>query len=196
MGDIERANTAVSREASALRAVVGLTATLPRDTQAHLRALVRRYIQETATHEWPMMAQQTATLSVTPPPLVQALQVTLDFEPHSKGQEIAQREITTALETALDARRQRIIVSVSHVNLVKWFCLLVQAVCALLAVAMVHSDNRLASTIMLGVFATGVAASILLILAHDRPFVGQLSVGPGPLLQVMPATEPSTARDG
>jgi hypothetical protein len=68
-GDIERANTAVSREASALRAVVSLTATLPRDTQAHLRALVRRYIQETATHEWPMMAQQTATLSVTPPPL-------------------------------------------------------------------------------------------------------------------------------
>jgi hypothetical protein len=48
---------------------------------------------------------------------------------------------------------------------------------------------------MLGVFATGVAASILLILAHDRPFIGQLSVGPGPLLQVMPATEPS-ARDG
>jgi hypothetical protein len=66
-----------------------------------------------------------------------------------------------------------------------WFSLFVQAVCALLAIAMVHSDNRLAS-ITMGVFATGVAASVLLILSHDRPFVGQISVGPEPLLQVMP----------
>jgi hypothetical protein len=70
--------------------------------------------------------------------------------------------------------------------LVKWLCLLVPAVCTLLAIAMVHSDNRLASTIALGAFATGVAASILLILSHDRPFMGEISVRPEPLLQVMP----------
>jgi hypothetical protein len=29
----------------------------------------------------------------------------------------------------------------------------------------------------------------LLILAHDRPFTGELSVKPDPLLQVMPQTE-------
>ena len=51
---------------------------------------------------------------------------------------------------------------------------------------MVHSDNRLASIIALGIFATGVAASALLILAHDRPFIGELSIRPDPLLQVMP----------
>ena len=61
-----------------------------------------------------------------------------------------------------------------------------QAVCALVAIAMVHSDNRLASMIALGVFATGVAVSVLLILAHDRPFTGQVSIKPYPLLQVMP----------
>jgi hypothetical protein len=54
-------------------------------------------------------------------------------------------------ESPSDPRRQRIIVSQSQVNLVKWCCLLVQAVCALLAIAMVHSDNRLASAITLGV---------------------------------------------
>ena len=87
---------------------------------------------------------------------------------------------------AFDARRQRIIVSQSQVNSVKWSCLFVQAVCALLAIAMVHSDNRLASIIALGIFATGVAASMLLILAHDRPFTGEISIRPDPLLQVMP----------
>jgi multisubunit Na+/H+ antiporter MnhC subunit len=61
-----------------------------------------------------------------------------------------------------------------------------QALCALVAIAMVHSDNRLASIIAMGIFATGVAASIFLILAHDRPFIGELSIKPDPLLQVMP----------
>jgi hypothetical protein len=91
----------------------------------------------------------------------------------------------------VDARRQRIIISQSQVNLVKWLCLLVQAACALLAIALVHSDNRLASTITMGIFATGVAASIWLILAHDRPFTGELSVRPDPLLQVMPEAQAS-----
>jgi hypothetical protein len=53
-----------------------------------------------------MMAQRTATLSTTPRTLAEALQVTLALAPSSQGQETAQREITTTLETALDARRQ------------------------------------------------------------------------------------------
>jgi len=61
-----------------------------------------------------------------------------------------------------------------------------QAICALVTTAVVHSDNRLSSTIALGLFATGVAASMLLILAHDRPFTGEISIKPDPLLQVMP----------
>jgi hypothetical protein len=117
------------------------------------------------------------------------LKLTVDLTPSSEGQKAAQREIITALENAFDARRQRIIVSQSQVNLVKWSCLFVQAACALLAIAMVHSDNRLASAITMGIFATGVAASVLLIASHDRPFMGEISVGPDPLLQVMPEGE-------
>jgi hypothetical protein len=148
--------------------------------------LVRRYIEETATQEWPMMVRQAATLSISPASLTEALQQTLALSPGNPGQQIAQREIVTSLENALEARRQRILVSRSQVNLTKWTCLVLQAACALFAIAIVHSENRLASTISLGAFATGIAASILLILAHDRPFVGQVSVGPQPLLQVMP----------
>ncbi len=112
--------------------------------------------------------------------------------PQGPGQQTAQREIIAALGTALDARRQRITVSQAEVNPVKWWCLYLQAICELLVIALVHCDNRLGSGIALGLFATGVAASVLLIAAHDRPFTGQISVGPEPLLQVMPDT--STGR--
>jgi hypothetical protein len=148
--------------------------------------LVRGYIEEAATQEWPMMARQTATLRFTPRFLAEVLELTLALTPGSQGQQIAQREIATAVENALDARRQRIIISRSHVNWVKWSCLFVQAVCALFAVALVHSGDRLASTITMGMFASGVAACLLLIASHDRPFTGQISVGPDPLLQIMP----------
>jgi hypothetical protein len=184
--DNDRANGAVNREASSLKSVLILAATFPGESEARLRNLVRRYIEDTATREWPLMAKHAASLSISATPLTEALQETLAFSPSNPGQQIAQREIVTSLENALEARRQRILASVSRVNFTKWSCLLLQAACALLAIAIVHSDNRLASTISLGIFATGVAASVLLILAHDEPFVGQLAVGTEPLLQVMP----------
>jgi hypothetical protein len=65
----------------------------------------------------------------------------------------------------------------------------VQAACALIAIAFVHSDNRLTSIIGMLLFATGVATAVLLIAAHDRPFIGEISVSPDPLLQVMPQPE-------
>jgi uncharacterized MnhB-related membrane protein len=186
--DNEKAGTEIDREASALRTVVILAATFPKDNEYQLRELIRRYIADVATQEWPMMARGTANLKAIPGVLVEALQATLAFMPSTEGQKTAQRELANALETALDARRQRIMISQSQVNLVKWSSLFVQAICALFAIAMVHSDNRLASIIAMGVFATGVAASVLLILAHDRPFTGEISIKPDPLLQVMPDT--------
>jgi Protein of unknown function (DUF4239) len=184
--DNDRANEAVDREASALREVVVLVASFPGEPQARLRALIRRHIEVAATQEWPMMAHRTATMNILPRYLAEALQLTLALTPIGQGQQIAQREI---VEAALDARRQRILISRAQVNFVKWSCLFAQAACTLLAIALVHSDNRLAATITMGVFATGVAASMLLILSHDRPFIGQLSIGPDPLLQVMPEAE-------
>lgn len=184
--DNDHAGATVSREASALRAVTLLATGLPAEQEARLLGLVRSYVEHAAAVEWPDMARQTASLRATPTALAEALQLVVAMTPQGAGQQTAQREIIAALGTALDARRQRIIISLSEVNAVKWWCLYLQAVCELLAIAIVHSDNRLASAIALGLFATGVAASVLLIAAHDRPFTGQISISPGPLLQIMP----------
>jgi hypothetical protein len=135
------------------------------------------------------MAHRSATVRIIPQSLAEALELTLSLTPSTEGQKIAQREITTAVASALDARLQRILISRSQVNSVKWSTLFLQAVCALIAIAMVHSDNRLTSVMTMAIFATGVAASVFLILAHDRPFVGRISIGPDSLLQVMPQAQ-------
>jgi hypothetical protein len=184
--DNEKAKAEIDREASALRNVAILATAFPRESEAQLRELIRRYIADAVTQEWPMMAHGTATLRAIPGVLAEAFQATLALSPSSEGQKTAQREIAAALQTALDARRQRIFISQSQVNLLKWVCLFVQAVCALVAIAMVHSDDQLASIFAMGIFATGIAASVLIILAHERPFTGEISIKPDPLLQVMP----------
>jgi hypothetical protein len=184
--DNEQARAEIEREASALRSAAVLATSFPRESQVQLRELIRRYISDVAAQEWPLMAQGTDNLRAIPGVLAEALQASLALNPSSEGQKIAQRRIEIALETALDARRQRIITSESQTNLLKWACAFIQAVCVLVIIGMFHSDDRLASIITMGVFATGVAASILLILAYDRPFTGEISIKPDPLLQVMP----------
>jgi hypothetical protein len=184
--DADRASTAVNREASALRAAVLLSEQFSGETQVELQGLIRRHIRTAVSDEWPAMARHGATLALVPGPLAQALRLSLSLEPRTAGQTLAQRELVSAIENALDARRQRIVLSGSSVNAVKWGALLVQAGLILITIGMVHCDNPVANRIILATFATGAATAVLLIAAHSRPFSGAIAVHPTLLLQVMP----------
>ena len=126
--------------------------------------------------------------------LIEALHEVLTLKPADDSQRAAQSEMMEAIEAALDARRQRIVVSQSSVGRVKWAGILLQGLCTLIAIAMVHSDNRLTCAITLTVFATGVALSLLLIAAYGRPFTGEISVGPELLKQVIISESAATQR--
>ena len=52
------------------------------------------------------------------------------------------------------------------------------------------AGRRATAAVALGLFATGVAVSVVLISSHNRPFTGEISVGPDVLLQVMPESRP------
>ena len=55
-----------------------------------------------------------------PTALIETLYYTLSLEPADDSQRTAQSEMVEAIRTALDARRQRIVVSESPVGRVKW----------------------------------------------------------------------------
>ena len=101
-------------------------------------------------------ARQVISHWMTPPPMI--------------SQRTAQPEMVKALHTALDARRQGIVISEFDVGAVKWVGILLQGLCTLVAIAMIYTDNRRACAITLMLFATGVALSVLLIAAYSRPF--------------------------
>jgi Protein of unknown function (DUF4239) len=186
-GNFDKAKTAVATEASALRAVVLLAGAFPDEQRTRIYALVNRHIDETVNKEWPEMAQQRATLATLPTALIEALHDTLALKPADDSERVAQAEMVKELHTAFEARRQRIVVSESALGTVKWVGILLQGLCTLVAIAVVHSDNRLARALTLTLFATGIALSVLLIAAYSRPFN---SVGPDLLKQVITSAVP------
>jgi Protein of unknown function (DUF4239) len=187
--DTDRARLAVNREASALRAVVLLADAFPADVRTQFRGVVARHVDDAVTNEWPAMAHKQVTLTMVPAALAEGLRLALELKPEGPGQMAAQREIISSLQTALDARRQRIIVSRSTLDWVRWSGLILQALITLVAIAFVHSDNRTSSALALGLFASAAAVALLLIASHVRPFAGTVAVGPDVLLQVMPEGE-------
>jgi len=146
----DKAKTAVATEASALRAVVLLARNFPEEQRTRINALINRHIEVAVQQEWPEMAQQRATLSPLPTHLIEALDDAFALKPADESQQAAKPEMIRALRTALDARRQRIVISESAVGAVKWVAILFQALCALVAIAMVHADNRRACVSALG----------------------------------------------
>jgi hypothetical protein len=186
--DLSDARDAVNREASALRStslVVG--ATFPGPISARMNALIERHIKNAATEEWPAMKDQRATLSAVPAPLAGALRLALTLHPANEAQSTGQRELVSSLETALDARRQRIIISESTVSWMKWLAVIALGVLTLMAIACVHSDNRRTAAIALGLFGSAVAVTFVLIASQARPFSGEFGVKPDALLQVAPS---------
>ena len=192
--DFDKAKLAVATEASAFRAILLFDQSFPEEQR--IRTLISRHIDEAVNQEWPTMAHHSLTLADLPTHLVEALRLTLSLKPQDESQRIAQREMVDALHRAADARRQRIIISQSGVGPVKWSVILVSGLCALIAIAIVHSDNRLTCAIAVALFATGIALSSLLIAAYGAPFSGDISVGPDLLQQVVPSeTSQPTAAD-
>ena len=183
--DADRANGAVVREAGALRGVLLLATDFPAE-EASIRTLVRRHIQNAVEVEWPAMARQDGALPTITAADTEALQVILALNPRGVTQETAQREMIDSLRNALDARRERIIISKAKINWVKWTVVLLLGSLILVTVAMVHSDNRLTAAIAMAIFAVAGAACVVLIASHNRPFTGEISVGPDLLVQIMP----------
>jgi hypothetical protein len=184
--NVDRADEAVANEASALRSAVILSDELPQDLGARMRALIRRQIQTAVDEEWPAMQEQRANLTAIPTAMADALDLAVGFDPRSDGQAVVQRELVTSIQDALDARRQRIVVSESSINAVKWAGLLALAALTLFAIALVHSGNPTAARIALGVFATAVAVVVTMLASQDEPFAGQLGLDPDVLEEVRP----------
>ena len=138
----ERARAAVGQEAMGLRQALIVADALPPEARRLVRAAVREHIITAVGEEWPAMAAGAETLRSYPRAMAKAVTELLSMNPAHSGQQLAIEHAVQAMERALDARRQRILISQASVGAVRWFVLMVLAGLIQITIAMVHAGSR------------------------------------------------------
>jgi hypothetical protein len=167
--NLDRANGYVAQEASFVRETILLADAFPADVRSAVRGAAKDYLRFVETEDWPAMAESRASLQQLPRGLPAAMMAILAFMPANPGQQLAQQRAIVAIDGALEARRGRILLSEGTVSPLQWSVILVLGILVLVTIAMVHIDRRLTIGVNLFLFATAMAACLMLLLINDRP---------------------------
>jgi hypothetical protein len=182
---VDRAHAYVAQEASDIREAVLLSESLPADLNAAIRNDIKEYLRFIDQDDWPAMLKGRASLKHRSPGLPKALTRLLSYDPQHAGQTVAQQDIAHAIEQALQARRNRILLSEAAISPPQWIAIILLDVLILLTIAMLHVGRHATTAINLFIFSTAIAVCLVILMINDRPFTsGGNVVGPGPLHEV------------
>jgi hypothetical protein len=181
--NFDHANAIVRDEVRNIEEIVILADRLPQNAQTGIRHDISQYLQFTKEHEWPAMLSGNAKMRTSVPGLTDAMSTLLSFVPDNPGQQIAQQRTLVAIEQALDARRNRILLSGASVLPMQWVVIIVLGTLMLVTVAIVHIDRPLAMAVNLFILSTAIAVCLMLLLVNDRPFsTGGFEIRPDSLV--------------
>ena len=184
--NLNAAENYVIREASAIRDTVLLADTLPDDMRTKVHAGIKAYLHFIDTEDWPEMARGQANLRRPPPGLTDVMHTVLAANLTGSGQQISQQRIVGAIQQALEARRQRILLSEASIETTQWATILILAILMLIGIRIVHND-RTAAMANLFIFASAIAACLVLLIVSDRPFsLGGVTLQPSALHEITP----------
>ena len=133
------------------------------------------------------MAEARISLRSFPPHLEEAMDAILSFAPVGANQQLVQNHALTALEDALEFRRNRVAVSRAEIAPVQWAVIVVLAGMILVTIAAIHINVRPAMAVTMFVFSTAVAMCLILLMVYDRPFgSGGFTLPPTAYREAMP----------
>lgn len=186
--DTLQARAAVQREAHALQNVLALTEGLPADAGGMVRNGVLQYARMAVEVDWPAMAGPNQIddprFSVSDKLLVRLINDVAQEQAKAGSPSILGTLLSQVFEVRT-ARLARITLSKSGISNAQWITLLIMAICAMISVALVHNHNRGIQILAMNLYAVVLAAAFFLLLAHDRPFTGDISISPAPLQQLV-----------
>jgi Protein of unknown function (DUF4239) len=195
--DWVQARGAVQREALALENVLALSDGLSPERAAKVRAGVIAYARAAAEQEWPAMAEQVdmddPLYDVSDRALVGVI-TELSREVATPGASAVSMMLLPQVFEARAARLARLTLASAGLSGVQWFVLVTLMAGMLVAVALVYNDHAGTQAVAMNLCALACAAAFFVILAHDRPFVGVISVSPRPLLQLMAKADAGVPR--
>ena len=179
--DALNARSTVQREADALENVSVLASGLPDDIRTTIRADVRDYVKSVVAVDWPEMAKGG---SLEDPAFDRSEKILIGLIEFLSSQpaSISQQPVfTSLLNQVLDARHARIarlVASNAGITWAQWIAMLFISTTALTAIAVCNNHSLRMQATATHLYVLVAVAAYFVILAHDRPFVGTISIKP------------------
>lgn len=186
--EANQARAAVQREANALENVLSVAASFPLALRERVRVDVKAYARKVLDVDWPAMVRKA---HFTDDVYDQSEKVLIDLietvarEAGAPGTSALASTAIGQLVEVRSARLQRITLATQGVSSAQWLAMVLAAAVAMIGLAMLHNHDWLAQLFAMAIFAGAASAAFFVILAHDRPFVGHISVGAQPIAQLL-----------
>ncbi|MGH7785844.1 MAG: hypothetical protein ACRERC_03200, partial [Candidatus Binatia bacterium] len=162
------ARDATLAEASALREITDLLPEISPDRQAQLRDALRAYLAHVIDVEWPQLGR--GSLGLQKPAALRSLA--------HLGRASGNQDIHDAVGAAVSGREQRIRIATNRMLPARWSIVVVLGALALLAIGLVHAENRRARAVAIAMVTFAIASCFLVLMVQVRPFLGVLALQP------------------
>src|SRR5262245_13002292 len=169
----------VSEEATAVAALYRDVSSYPEPIRSKLQEQLKAYLEYVVRDAWPL--QRKGQVPSGGVELVNRFQATLaSFEPSTDGQRILHAEALRAYNETILARRLRLDAVGTHLPGILWFVIFAGALIGISSSFFFRVEDVRVHAIQVVLLAAFIGLVIFMTVALDRPFCGDLGLGPEP----------------
>jgi hypothetical protein len=173
------ASKLVSQEAAAIGALYRDVSLYPEPVRSELQQLIAGHLDHLIHEVWPVQ-RQGKVAGVKADTAARTLRIFSTFEPATEGQKLQHGEALRALNELIKATRLRTDASRTALPGVLWVVIIAGAVISLSSAFFFKVEDVHLHAILVTLLAAFMGLVIFMILALDRPFRGDLGIGPEP----------------
>jgi uncharacterized membrane protein len=182
--EYKTAQTNLESEAHELAGVYFLASRLPEPERTRIQDLARRYGRVVVEEEWPMM-ERGKTSPRADSLLRQLTLKILEFDPHTKGEQVLYELEQTQLHDAADARRSRLLEVREGIPNLLWVVLVVGGVITVSFTYLFGLKSNLAHALMVAALTLLICGILFTIGEFNYPFSGVVEIRPDAFKEVL-----------
>ena len=182
--DYKTAQASVESEANELAGVYFLASQLPEPESTRLQDLTRTYARVVVEQEWPMM-ERGQTSPRADSLLGQLTLKILQFDPHTKGEQVLYELEQTQLHDAADARRSRLLEVREGIPELLWVVLVVGGVITVSFTYLFGLKSNVAHSLMVAALTLLICGILFTIGEFNDPFSGVVEIRPDAFKEVL-----------
>lgn len=148
---------------------------LPNDVANQIRDRVKDYVDKVINVEWPAQ-QRGDTSRAGRADIEQIHTLIMSFVPQNPRESVIQGEFLRVLNELYSSRRTRQLAAQNAIPPVIWWIIILGSIGTISYVYLFNVENRRWHLIMTAMVASSMALVIVLVIALDRPFRGELSI--------------------